>query len=288
MAQRQKQNTEEELNRRKEKERKREEKELRKIAAAAGIKIAKPAGPTSSTPALASTSNVNANPEDTTAQALGPKKGWASVSAGASAVAAARPATGLRTANDANWAESSARPPAPSSSTSGWAATATYAPSQPLPSPPSIPPQASVSAQQPHGHHPAPSFRAGGWSSLETTTSTPPPPPSPLPPQPRAVPLPAPSTGGRASTSSQPLLPPSELSVPPPTHQQGWDGGQPPRAMAAPSPQSTPQEVSPSSIIVPAPAPTPQASASKKGRKDAEREKGRSGWQAFQKGGRRK
>ncbi|THH21567.1 hypothetical protein EW146_g40 [Bondarzewia mesenterica] len=173
MAQRQKQNTEEELNKRKEKERKREEKELRKIAAAAGIKIAKPATPIGSMPALAGIS------ADSTAKAPEPRKGgWTTVStASADAFAAAQSASPSPSAfrRASNWASVDGSPPPPPISAGDRVPAVSHANSHPLSPVPSMPPQPLTPAQPPHTHHPAPSFRNAGWSSLDTSSPMPPP-----------------------------------------------------------------------------------------------------------------
>ncbi|THH11447.1 hypothetical protein EW146_g8049 [Bondarzewia mesenterica] len=281
MAQRQKQNTEEELSKRKEKERKREEKErkreekeLRKIAAAAGIKIAKPATPIGSMPALAGIS------AGSTAKAPEPKKGgWTTVStASADAFAAAQSASPSASAfrRASNWASVDSSPPPPPISAGDRVPAVSHANSHPLSPVPSMPPQPLTPARPLHTHHPAPSFRTAGWSSLDTSSSMPP------PPQPPTIHVPTFSMGGWAPLPPQePYLPiHSESHFHPVGAQRASDIG-PPLPAFAPPPRHTPTGPS-------VPAPLVQSSSSTKAGKQDAREKGRSGWQAFQKGGWRK
>lgn len=198
--------TQEDVDKRKEKERKREEKELRKIAKAAGIKMAKPTTtpaivPSAQTPAAAETSL----PSEAQSSSF-KKAGWATVSA------PVEPATGFKRA--------------------GWASldsNASSAPSASLPTllPPVVsPPPTSRSAA-------TPTFRTGGWTSLDVGSSqsvTPPPPnntaappPPPLnvaPPSPPATLMNAPPLGGRPPFPPANVRPPSvpfPPSVPPPS-----------------------------------------------------------------------
>ncbi|KIK02293.1 hypothetical protein K443DRAFT_677690 [Laccaria amethystina LaAM-08-1] len=155
----------EEVDKRKEKERKREEKQLRKIAAANGIKMPKPlvkppavpAAPlsTSSDNALSTMMEVETKPSES--------KKWASLSTTPSDFA----------------------PPQPGFRKSGWATVASSSTvSPPVPLGPST---SNASDPAPVPHHP--SFRNAGWTTLDTGSSfpaiptfNPPPPTSPPPP----------------------------------------------------------------------------------------------------------
>ncbi|KAF8971565.1 hypothetical protein BDZ97DRAFT_1651334 [Flammula alnicola] len=150
----------EEVDKRKEKERKREEKELRKIAAAAGIKMPKP-------PIVASSSAVQplAPPSDPSTsmevdrKPIEPKKsGWASISGGqgnnnppSSQSGFAKPAW----ATVGHSSSSNLTNLAPASRSSGTT-------------------QIEPAAKPAH----TPTFRNAGWTSLDTGSSQPPPPPS--------------------------------------------------------------------------------------------------------------
>ncbi|KAJ7102171.1 G-patch-domain Zn-finger DNA-binding protein, partial [Mycena belliarum] len=172
------------VDKRKEKERKREEKELRKIAAANGIKMAKPSAAVISTLAPAhpigvdggtgmDIDGVSAHPEWASASASRPtesqpalrKSGWATVGASSSLISE----------------------PAPP-------------PEQPRPSSPPVPTSS--------GH---PAFRTAGWTYLDTGSSQPPsaPPPAANPPPPPPPPNAAPP-------------PPPEDFGPPPLRAGGW------------------------------------------------------------------
>ncbi|KAG1825610.1 uncharacterized protein BJ212DRAFT_286376 [Suillus subaureus] len=190
--------TQEDVDKRKEKERKREEKELRKIAKAAGIKMAKPTttstfAPPAQTPATAEV------PLPSEAQSSSFKKaGWATVSA------PVEPATSFKRSGGASLDSNASTLSAPF-------------PSPPLPV--VSPPPASRSAA-------TPTFRTGGWTSLDVGSSQsvtppppnntavpPPPPPNVAPPPPPVTPMNAPPLRGR------PPLPPANVrppSVPPP------------------------------------------------------------------------
>lgn len=136
----------EEVDKRKEKERKREEKELRKIAAANGIKMAKPSA-TPTTPldtaqaGSSSSMEVDSNPPPPPKRA-----GWATVS-------------------------STAEPP----KQGGWAAV----PSTPAAgAPPEVLPAAHIAQSTSNSSYSgqqlsAPSFRTAGWTSLDTGSSQP-------------------------------------------------------------------------------------------------------------------
>ncbi|KAG1749704.1 uncharacterized protein EDB91DRAFT_1109196 [Suillus paluster] len=204
--------SQEDVDKRKEKERKREEKELRKIAKAAGIKMAKPpiAPTTVAPPAPAAEASLPSEAQSNSFK----KAGWATVST------AVEPATGFKR--------------------SGWASMdsgASSAPSAPLPPPPpplvSSPPPAARSAAGA-----SPIFRTGGWTSLDVGSSqsvtsplmntAPPPPPNVAPPPPPGPPMNAPPPGGpppfppaNARPPSVPLPPPSAPPPFPPTT-GGW------------------------------------------------------------------
>ncbi|KAH7921256.1 hypothetical protein BV22DRAFT_1072646 [Leucogyrophana mollusca] len=204
----------EELDKRKEKERKREEKELRKIAKAAGIKMAKPTVVAGVAPAPSQAATTEAAPVAGEAKPTGFKKaGWASVDPAAEG----------------------------SRGRGGWAPADSPAPSM-------------VPAQDHTGHVAStPSFRTAGWTSLDTgssqpfpptpPTAHPPPPPPPVagapPPPPPTMPQlpPPPSHGGWASTFSGSQGRPTVLG--PPSHSSGWmhpSSGVPPRSVGAPPP----------------------------------------------------
>lgn len=257
-TQRAKQNTPEEQDKRKEKERKREEKELRKIAAAAGVRMAKP----TTTTLAPVVPPVESKP-------VGFKKSsWASVSS----VTPEPPSYTESPPARSGWGAAGSSVPSQSSpgpdaiSSAGYPTTTPVAPSQP--GDPSIP-EPSREAQRQH-HQPAPAFRAGGWSSIDSTTRLPPP-PTPAP----DVPASAIAnihrqqghlTSGPASASITPSAPeavPAAVHLPPPVT---------PHSQVFASPRTE----------------VPKSSKSKKEREAEMRENSRSGWQSFQKGGRRK
>ncbi|KDQ63861.1 hypothetical protein JAAARDRAFT_65852 [Jaapia argillacea MUCL 33604] len=161
--------TQEDVEKRKEKEKKREEKELRKLAKAAGIRITKPG--------MTTTAGMDVDGKEDVPK----KSGWATVSSLAAEPSAPTTSSSLGV-KKSGWASvaspsTSTQPEVPQAS-GGWARVASPAqPSEPVPPPP---PPSSVPNHPPHA---APSFRTGGWTSLDTTTprSTPshtPPPPS--------------------------------------------------------------------------------------------------------------
>ncbi|KAH9996557.1 hypothetical protein BJV77DRAFT_1059376 [Russula vinacea] len=227
-TQRAKQNTPEEQDKRKEKERKREEKELRKIAAAAGVRMAKA---TSSTAALAPV-----------APSIEPKPpGFKKVTT------ESPPSTEL--------------PPA----RAGWASVG---PSSVPSHSPSPAPDTISSAEHDHRqlHQPAPTFRTGGWSSIDSTTRIPPPstasPDVPAPTVANVHRQPENMPSGPASSTQEAMLVAVPLPPPVPPHSQASTAN--PRA-------------------------EPPKSFKKKKEREAEiRENSRSGWQSFQKSGRRK
>ena len=248
-AQRASSNTKEEVDKRKEKERKREEKELRKLAKAAGIKLAKPPMPLKTAPPPVGgdgPSSVTATAEQVPSQ---PRSSWTSVGTSSSAAAGSEPSTSA-TASGAK--------------SSGWTSLGSA-----NDIPPRVPQQPSASSNVgsvPSISNAAPAFRTGGWSSLDTTSpaSLPAPvtTPSTYPPQ-ESTPTPASSStgfarGGWSSVSSDPPAdtPPSQ----PPTTQGPSTG-----------------------IVVPS---SIQSTPRQKPAKTAERqESSRSGWQQFRSGG---
>lgn len=155
----------EEVDKRKEKERKREEKELRKLAKAAGIKMAKPAPVTGVTSVAAESASAGAGVTDAVEKPSGFKKsGWATVSS----------ERRFGIGNDA---------PA-SNSSGGWGSVASAPPpTNPTPPPPdSLPDRPHSQSHQRDTGRSAPSFRTAGWTSLDTTdvpmeVDAPPPPP---------------------------------------------------------------------------------------------------------------
>jgi len=209
----------EDVEKRKEKERKREEKELRKLAKAAGIKMAKPSTLAPAAPVFAPITTAD-TPSATETKLGGFKKaGWASIGTSSKSVETGRRAA--RSTVDST-TPSSSRPPSPPGPPS---------PVEPEPIPP--PPKSTPPPPPSHPLSNAPSFRAGGWSTLDTGSSTslppapaaptalpPPPPPSPPthallppppvnelhpPPQPPSLPGPAFVKKGWAPVSSQPI-----------------------------------------------------------------------------------
>jgi hypothetical protein len=200
----------EEVDKRKEKERKREEKELRKIAAAAGIKMAKPP----------STVATIAPTIEGDRQAPPKQSGWASLT----------PATSEAPPRIA------VQPDAPRSS---WATVGS-------PTPATIQPH--YTAPTPPASNSAPSFRTAGWTSLDTGSSQPfpsdnnhppqppshvppPPPPGHGPPPPAEAPPPAPTRGGWAPLHKPVSGPSVERNQPP---------APPVPSMHAPVPQASP------------------------------------------------
>ncbi|KAJ3479186.1 hypothetical protein NLI96_g9239 [Meripilus lineatus] len=183
--------TKDEIDKRKEKERKREEKELRKIAKAAGIKMAKPP-----------TSGVNVP----------------------SSTPASEPATDPKPSGFKNAAWSSpntaSQSPGPSGlKQSGWNSVGpSNSPGAPAGSPqPPPPPQPTPTFSSSYSG-PPPAFRTGGWTSLDTTGTE-----TPAPSQRSSVPIPStqtadpPSSGWASisqSTSSPSTLPPQPNPTP--------------------------------------------------------------------------
>ncbi|KAJ7492862.1 G-patch-domain Zn-finger DNA-binding protein [Mycena latifolia] len=237
------------VDKRKEKERKREEKELRKIAAANGIKMAKPSAVIS---ALAPAEPVGGTSASMDIDGVPINSGWASASG-------SRPTDSQPGFKKSGWATvgSSSMPqlapsPEPPRPSGGWT------PSPPVP---------SSSASSSSGH---PAFRTAGWTSLDTGSSQPslpPPPPSaaaPPPPPPKAA----------------PPSPPADHTTPPPPRAGGWStipssDSITPRWNAAPPPPPAPALP----VAPPPPAPIPAEQPPPTSKAQA----ARSGWQQFQK-----
>ncbi|PAV22313.1 g patch domain containing 8 [Pyrrhoderma noxium] len=205
----------EEAERRKEKERKREEKELRKLAKAAGIKLA--AVPNTSTSDSIENKGDNKGFK---------KSSWASIS---SAPTQPTPSGSASSSNGGGWATVSTPAPPSVPRSSSWQAV------NPPPPPPSSAPAPPPSAPAPPPSSAAGGlgFRSGGWSTLATTSTPPPPPsnsepppppgpPSSLPPPPHSLNAhaPPPPPSGPPSSSWTPA-PPSNR--PPPHQPSRWD-----------------------------------------------------------------
>lgn len=160
----------EDIDKRKEKERKREERELRKIAAAAGIKMPKVIGPqTGSAPpvlAPAAPASDELATMDVEPSSLEKKGDWPSNSTISSTPSAPVPGfkkSGWTTVGSSFYDHFSQRPPSPQSNSSfGWAPAPTFAPSSTA--------TTSESYLSPSYH--TPSFRTGGWTSLDTGIAT--------------------------------------------------------------------------------------------------------------------
>ncbi|KAJ6627171.1 hypothetical protein B0H10DRAFT_1941347 [Mycena sp. CBHHK59/15] len=246
------------VDKRKEKERKREEKELRKIAAANGIKMSKPSMPISALPAsdLAGGSSPSMDLDGVPLSS-----GWASVS-------------GTR---------SSEAQPAPKKS--GWATVGSVSVSMPAPplelSRPSegwapAPPLAST-----HGSSTYPAFRTAGWTSLDTgsSQSSPPPPDTAPPPPPLAAAPPPPPP------DATPPPPPVDTSTPPP-RRGGWST-LPPAEPNTSSPSRNVVHTPSSSVGTAEPPPLPPSlhvsATVDQPHAVPKANGGRSGWQQFQK-----
>jgi len=157
----------EEIDKRKEKERKREERELRKIAAAAGIKMSKGLQMDSTPTVLASTAAASdaASTMDVEPDSSQKKGGWLSTHS-ISTPSTSAPAPAF---NKSGWTTvgssfSGQLPPSPqSNSSSGRAPVLATAP---------LSSSVTTSKSSLSSLHHAPSFRAGGWTSLDTGTMT--------------------------------------------------------------------------------------------------------------------
>ena len=221
-----------EIDKRKEKERKREEKELRKIAAANGIRMPKPSASTSATHATTADTVSSMDIDGTPVES--PKKGgWATVSSNDRS----NSASGI---NKSGWAavgESSlvvpqppsTPPPPPPDDSNGYRRP-------PPPPPPDLPPQTPPRPMKPTSH--PPSFHAAGRMSLDTGSS-----------QTlinSSVPAPANPHQGqwtRLDTQADPsfaLLPPTEVSPWPPLPDPPHQTQSPSSLPAAPPPNPQP------------------------------------------------
>ncbi|PPQ76178.1 hypothetical protein CVT26_009355 [Gymnopilus dilepis] len=236
----------EEIDKRKEKERKREEKELRKIAAASGIKIPKPAAAVSGSSPAAVLAPV-LPPEMDGKPAEVKKSGWASISSsqgGSSSSSGGFTKSGWATVGSSSTASSSR-----------------FAQPSPPP-PPSAPPTASNPstshsgyATQSAGH--LPTFRNAGWTSLDTGSSQPPP---PAEEPPRPPPASASTRGGWASIGSSSSLARATPPPPPPPSE--------PASLPGPPPPPPPSHLPPQPVATPPPENKPV----------------RSNWQQFKRG----
>ncbi|KAF8624892.1 hypothetical protein AX15_005760 [Amanita polypyramis BW_CC] len=211
----------EELDKRKEKERKREERELRKIAAANGIKMPKPStGATVMAPLVPPASSLGSMVPESATPCDAPKKfgGWVSVSASSQSQGQGQPSEFKRP---------------------GWSTVGGPSPSTTPPSPSNAPPPPPPSAAPPTTE--PPSF-GGDWPKVSSPSS----PPS----RPSA---PAFRTGGWTLLSDDSLSPAASASPPPPPSE--WSGP-PPRPTSPP--QITPQTSSLSHNSISAPIPAAQ------------------------------
>ncbi|KAG6902810.1 hypothetical protein C0995_011297 [Termitomyces sp. Mi166 len=178
-----------EIDKRREKERKREEKELRKIAAANGIKMTKPTAalpiaPKDSLPTTGTAIEVEPLPP--------PRRGWATISGSATSQSGTR---------------------------NGWTSISSSAASSLQSSPITTQPGVSSNSNSPPTIKPAsnPTFRTGGWTSLASTSYETVPPPSTNPPAPRGWSSMPPNESSsdecsRAHPVTQPLTTPSAPS----------------------------------------------------------------------------
>ncbi|KAF9535566.1 hypothetical protein CPB83DRAFT_20011 [Crepidotus variabilis] len=152
-----------EIDKRKEKERKREEKELRKIAAAQGIKMAKvPASSTTATVEPVQPTKSTLPVMDIDAAPAEPKKGWATILNPPESTTSS--GSGFRNSGWATVGSSSLAPPPPSDP----------APPPPPSEAPPAPPSNSMPSQ-------TPSFRNAGWTTLDTASAPPKPSQAPNP-----------------------------------------------------------------------------------------------------------
>lgn len=242
---------------RREKERKREEKELKKLAKAHGVQITAPIAAT--TAASSSTVPVRL--------AEKPKAGggWAAVSAPAATVV---PRFGIGAASSVHHG--------PAFRTGGWASLDDPASQAHGPTAAShaVPPSAVLEPHTPNSsdpiNHVDESQHSNGIPSLPLSSSASMPLPDPVP------------TGGFRST----VAPIPSVAVPstrPPNTQSFSAFTAPPSIAPVTSSSSGP-------ILVPLEAPTKKTGSGKKKAKKEEataREQSRSGWQSFQKGGKR-
>ncbi|OCH96603.1 hypothetical protein OBBRIDRAFT_787168 [Obba rivulosa] len=308
LAQRANKNTQEEVEKRKEKERKREEKELRKLAKAVGIKLTKP-----QVSLLAPSSpSATAIADDSEAKPSGFKKAeWATVSSsatqtsttGSSVPAPAAQPSSASSFKRSGWATvgSVASEASTSASTSASASgTANRGPPTSSPQPSYDPAPASQSQESPPSRA-APSFRTGGWTSLDTGSTLPPAPAlraAPPPPPLSGLPEP-PAPVGRSPQQPPPNFapaPPAAAPPLPPVTRGGWSsvGGysagtsQPPRQDFSSSMQPGPPPPAGNWSRTPAESPpqsqAPQATGRKPALGPVRQETSRSGWQQFRAG----
>ncbi|KAI0932450.1 hypothetical protein AcW1_000424 [Taiwanofungus camphoratus] len=260
-AQRASRNSKEELDKRKEKERKREEKELRKIAKAAGVKMVKP--PVSVIPSSTQPSSNDVGSSELKSSGY-KKSGWASISSSMSADSAS---TGVASGyKKPGWASLGATTlysssPLPSAESSGPAAP------QQTPSDASL----NTATGSSSSSGPAPIFRTGGWTSLDTGSTVPAPPAPATPPLPGITRLPA-----IASTSI--TLP--NLSNEGQQPSNGWNSLSTPQL--TPVPLSDYSGVSGNTSTLPLQSPPTVRPKAPLGQ--ARQEVSRSGWQQFRAG----
>ena len=234
----------EDVDKQKEKERKREEKELRKIAAANGIKMAKTPSSTLAVVSVPESGNL----------ATAPGMGMSANTNISMDIDGGNPVTESKT--DGGWAPLSA--PVHSQGgfkKSGWA---TIGPSSSNSSAP--PSQSAPVVDQPPSNiasHRNPTFRNGGWSSLDTGSSHP---------------LPVTNQTSETSSSSHGGGGWSNLSRDESGYGQRWQGSTEP-IDPIPPPEVTPPPIP---LETPKPAQVPQAKPP------------RSNWQQFQKGASRR
>ncbi|KAF9451786.1 hypothetical protein P691DRAFT_806887 [Macrolepiota fuliginosa MF-IS2] len=224
----------EEIDKRKEKERKREERELRKIAAAAGIRVSKTgtALPQAGLTPTAATADVPPS-IDADSGPTQKKGGWASIGSSAPPPPPTTSSSGFKKSGWATVGSSSSPsstpppPPPEPPKPSGWAQVS----SAPPPPPPSISPPTHT---QHHTTH-TPSFRTGGWTSLDTGSITAqPPPPAAHAPDPHLAapshPVQSTAAGGWTSLPAT-TAPPPQIPAPKPIS-----------GLATSTPQSSPAE----------------------------------------------
>ena len=269
-TQRVKQNTREEQDKRKEKERKREDKELRKIAAAAGVRMAKPSTASTTTTFAQVVPPAESKP-------VGFKKsGWASIpsvtpeppsSIESPPARSGWAAVGSSSTSSVPYCPPSAAPDAVSSTV--FLTTTPVVSSQPNDS--SIP-EPTKEVQRQH-HQPAPVFRAGGWSSIDSTTRVPPPPIPAPPDDPASVMANVHRQLGHLPSGPASIIPSAPETMPAAVHLLP---PVPPHSQETAAANANPHNEAPKSL------------SSKKKREAEMRESSRSGWQSFQRGGRRK
>ncbi|KAH9487145.1 G patch domain-containing protein 8 [Psilocybe cubensis] len=296
----------EEVDKRKEKERKREEKELRKIAAANGIKMPKPAAtpaamalvaqpsPSAGPNATANNMDIDGIPISTDSK----RSNWASFSGDSHQGSSQGSAGG----SNGGFSKSGWATVGGPSSNSSTAASSRFGP-------PTESHLFGLSVSQPAGEQTStrsghnPTFRNAGWTSLDTGNSQsqpprPPPPPAPTsnwhpqdhapppPPPPAEAPPPPPElgqpTGFSSSSSAQQwqkssFAPVSSSTYAPPPPPQP---PAPPNSFASPPPPPPPSASS-------APPPPPPPSHSVPPAAPSEPKPVRSSWQQFQKGRRK-